>query len=220
MRWITDTNFINKNSGFTNLQTGLNRVRMQQASLEAGRIAKPLATPINNTQPKFEILDTVTNSYGGSGQVVKNDALLKGLVSPLDRIQITSPFATRPIAGNGYNVSTSGKGQWNVGVDLNAGIGTPLKAMGDGKVTEVMQERDGNRKITVQLDNGLYTQFNHLSAFGVKVGDTVKAGQQIGKTGDTGGVTGPHLDAMIFTKDKNGKHSFIDSNSLFNQWKK
>lgn len=48
---------------------------------------------------------------------------------------------------------------------------------------------------TIILDHGrgLYSYFGHLSAFLVKEGDTVAAGDVVGRVGATGLVTGPHL---------------------------
>ena len=217
------------NNGITAMQNNLQVAEKRYGELQSEKVVKPITLASNNSvsatlqaidSSKFQILDTVSNSYGGSGTVVRNDSLLKGLVSPLDSISVSSAFATRPSAGYGYNISNSGKGQWNIGIDLNANVGTPLKAMGSGKVIEAMQEKDGNKKITVQLDNGLFTQFNHLNKFDVSVGSVVKAGQVIGQTGASGGVTGAHLDAMIYSKDKNGKYNFIDSNALFGSFTK
>lgn len=199
-------------------QDAQNRVNESNRPKVKPLIQTNVSEPINPS--KFQILDTVSKSYGGNATVVRNDEMLKGLVSPLDRISVSSAFGTRQSAGNGYNISNSGKGQWNVGIDLNANVGTPLKAMGGGRVVEAGQEKDGNKKITVQLDNGLFTQFNHLNSFNVKVGDVVKANQVIGATGASGGVTGAHLDPMIYFKDKKGKFNFIDSNALFKSFQK
>jgi peptidase M23-like protein len=73
--------------------------------------------------------------------------------------------------------------------------GMPVLASAGGTVSRV--ENEGNtsygRWIEINHGGGFSTRYAHLSAQGVKVGQHVALGQQIGKAGATGDVSGPHL---------------------------
>jgi murein DD-endopeptidase MepM/ murein hydrolase activator NlpD len=58
-----------------------------------------------------------------------------------------------------------------------------------------MAGRNGGYGNMVEVDhgNGFATRYAHLSAIDVEVGQTVRIGQIVGKTGSTGRSTGPHL---------------------------
>ena len=85
--------------------------------------------------------------------------------------------------------------QPHYGVDIAAPVGTPIKAPADGIVVLAADDLYYTGG-TVILDHGhgLSSAFLHLSAVTAKVGDRLRQGDELGKLGATGRVTGPHLD--------------------------
>ncbi|MFI6877168.1 M23 family metallopeptidase [Streptomyces sp. NPDC050400] len=103
-----------------------------------------------------------------------------------------------PISGS--YVSTAYKassGLWSsgshTGIDFHAASGTSVHAVGMGTVVEAGWGGAYGNNIVIKMNDGTYTQYGHLSSIGVSVGQSVTPGQQIGLSGATGNVTGPHL---------------------------
>ncbi|MFJ9928603.1 Murein DD-endopeptidase MepM and murein hydrolase activator NlpD, contain LysM domain [Streptomyces misionensis] len=94
----------------------------------------------------------------------------------------------------GYEASSS---LWSsgshTGIDFHAATGTPVHAVGVGTVVSTGWGGAYGNQIVIRMADGMYTQYGHLSSIGVTVGQQVTAGQQIGLSGATGNVTGPHL---------------------------
>lgn len=80
------------------------------------------------------------------------------------------------------------------GTDIAAPAGSPVVAPADGVVR--LAERDlylTGGTIILDHGHGIYSNYLHLSALDVTVGQTVKQGERIGAVGATGRATGPHL---------------------------
>jgi len=81
----------------------------------------------------------------------------------------------------------------HTGLDLHGETGDPVRATADGKVTSAGWSGGYGRVIDIDHGNGMSTRYGHLSAIDVRVGQSIRAGQIIGRIGSTGRSTGPHL---------------------------
>lgn len=109
--------------------------------------------------------------------------------------RISSDFGYRkaPIAGASTGHS---------GIDIAIPIGTPIKAIADGKIVAARIGMKGYGT-GVFVDHGIIngkhivSEYGHLSNYNVKIGDNIKKGQIIAQSGNTGISTGPHLHLTI-----------------------
>lgn len=91
------------------------------------------------------------------------------------------------------------------GVDYAAPQGTPVYAIGDGKVMTTGYQRGGaGRYLKIRHGGGYVTSYMHLSRFakGIKAGSTVRQKQVVGYVGSTGLSTGPHLDFRVYEQGR------------------
>ncbi len=107
------------------------------------------------------------------------------VVSPVPKHHVTYPFGVK---------NPRYKAGYHTGDDYAAPDETPVVAVRNGTV-RWSNDNGGayGRWIGLQADNGRVYVYCHLSHRGADVGQSVKAGQRIGKVGRTGDVTGPHL---------------------------
>ena len=108
------------------------------------------------------------------------------LASPLAFSRVSSRYGMRfhPI---------SGREKPHLGVDFAAPTGTPVRSVGDGKVTYAGWKSGYGNFVVVQHSDQKSTAYAHLSRIGVRKGQSVEQGALIGAVGSTGASTGPHL---------------------------
>lgn len=138
-----------------------------------------------------------------------------GMVFPISGFPVTQKF------NGGHGLATN-LGGGHAGVDWGTPTGTPLKAVADGVVLWADWAHNLPRTswearwflvgggygglstdagIVLVVDHGGYLSISaHLSETQLNTGDKVKMGDIVGKTGDTGYVTGPHLHFEILPK--------------------
>jgi murein DD-endopeptidase MepM/ murein hydrolase activator NlpD len=89
------------------------------------------------------------------------------------------------------------------GIDFGAPTGEPVLATAQGVVitTQKNSKSGYGTVVVIRHKNGIITLYGHLSEYTVKVGDMVKPGDVVGKVGNTGRSTGPHLHYGIRVGD-------------------
>ncbi|EHN71988.1 peptidase [Streptomyces coelicoflavus ZG0656] len=98
-------------------------------------------------------------------------------------------------------------GMWahkHSGQDFAVPVGTNVVAAHGGTVVKAGGNGAGDgpaygNAIVIKHGNGTYSQYAHLSKVNVKIGQVVKTGQSIAKSGNTGNSSGPHLHFEIRT---------------------
>ena len=91
----------------------------------------------------------------------------------------------------------TGQPDFHTGLDISAGLGTPVKATADGTVESAAYNGNYGNSIVITHGFGIATRFGHLSQYAVRAGQTVKRGEIIGYVGSTGRATSPHLHYEI-----------------------
>ncbi|MGW1377942.1 M23 family metallopeptidase [Streptomyces sp. NPDC002446] len=113
---------------------------------------------------------------------------------PVDKYILGSTYG---LAGNRWSHNHSGQ-------DFVVPTGTAVKSVFKGTVVKAGPYGGGDgpaygNAIVVRHDNGMYSQYAHLSSIQVQPGQRVGTGQQIGLSGSTGNSTGPHLHFEVRT---------------------
>ena len=131
----------------------------------------------------------------------------------LDALRMRIPVPGRRSSSFGLRRVFNGQSRNpHSGMDIAAGIGTPVVAPLPGRVIDTGDYFFNGNTVWLDHGGGLLSMYCHLSAIEAKLGATVNTGERFAAVGATGRVTGPHLhwavllnramvDPALFTAD-------------------
>jgi murein DD-endopeptidase MepM/ murein hydrolase activator NlpD len=179
-------------------------------SAAAAPVARPVvaAAPVQPVAP-VAAPGTKMASAGGPPQAARLASATTNVVEEKPVVEAASvkpseatgalPTFRWPVRGKvitSYGAKTNGKS--NDGINLAVPEGTPVKAAEDGVVAYSGNELKGyGNLVLVRHSNGYVTAYAHASELMVKRGDTIKRGQIIAKSGQSGEVGSPQLHFEI-----------------------
>ncbi|MBK0421375.1 M23 family metallopeptidase [Leucobacter sp. CSA2] len=121
---------------------------------------------------------------------------------------VNYPFKQRVMLTDPFGYRTAPVEQFHDAQDFAASEGTPIYAIADGKALEAGPANDGcgfGLKLEHEIDGHTVTsRYCHMqdSSHQIKVGDTIKMGDPVGRVGATGMAFGAHLHFAIRVDDK------------------
>ncbi|MFE7107832.1 peptidoglycan DD-metalloendopeptidase family protein [Streptomyces sp. NPDC057575] len=143
--------------------------------------------------------------------VVEKSAPAKSSAAPESKAPASAPAATQstgsgyvhPVPGNHTTNYRASGSNWSsgshTGIDFPVGTGTSVKSITSGTVVAAGWGGAYGNQVVVKHADGHYSQYGHLSSISVSAGQAVSTGQQLGLSGATGNVTGPHLHFEVRT---------------------
>ena len=168
-----------------------------EAEGEPLRTGRLLSAEITNDQKTYNAVWFQEPGQKGAYYTLKGDSLRRAfLASPMPYSRRTSGFGMRehPI----FHTQRA-----HMGVDYAAPTGAPVISVADGVVVESGFSGGFGNMVVVQHNARQSTVYAHLSRIGVRKGQSIKQGDNLGAVGSTGWATGPHLH---FEFRINGRH--------------
>lgn len=112
------------------------------------------------------------------------------------RLPIHNSYVT---SGFGGRNDPFGRGRGNhKGLDFHARVGDPVLAVADGVILYSGVKGGYGNVVDVDHGNGYVTRYAHNSRLSVRLGDLVRAGQEVAKAGSTGRSTGAHVHFEVW----------------------
>lgn len=149
-----------------------------------GARGKPIPTPKPTRKPT---VTTPRNTGGGAGGG-----------SGGGPAQYSGGQFAWPVSG-GNNYISQYYQYGHLGLDIAADYASRVRSAADGTVLFAgWKSNGGGYQVWVSHGSGLYTTYNHMSGVSVGSGQRISKGQQVGRIGQSGNATGPHLHFEVW----------------------
>ena len=147
---------------------------------------------------KVTALVTYKNGNETGREIIAQTIVTEAKPKIIERGTQAPPTYIKPISGGRYS-SGFGKrwGRMHKGVDWACSVGTAVKASCGGTVVSAGWSNGYGYCITIRHPDGKQTRYAHLSKILVSSGKSVKQGDKIALSGNTGRSTGPHIHFEI-----------------------
>lgn len=139
-----------------------------------------------------------------SREILKEEIVQEAVPKIVERGTRIPPTYIRPISGgrksSGFgrrNTGIKGASTYHKGIDWATPTGTPVYASCGGTVSRAGWGSGYGYVVYIDHEDGRQTRYGHLSKVLVSVGQTVKQGERIALSGNTGITSGPHLHFEI-----------------------
>jgi murein DD-endopeptidase MepM/ murein hydrolase activator NlpD len=184
------------------LRIGMKLTVPGRASAAIAPVGQPVVSQVVSAPPATKVA-TVTTDPQQKARLAQATTIEEtpATETPVKASEATGALPTFrwPVRGKvitSYGAKTNGKA--NDGINLAVPEGTPVKAAEDGVVAYSGNELKGyGNLVLVRHSNGYVTAYAHASELLVKRGDTIKRGQIIAKSGQSGEVGSPQLHFEI-----------------------
>lgn len=194
---------LNRLSALSSLQVGHELVIMQGASGTVHRVRS--GESLWTISRRYGVnVDAITraNRLPADAVLAVGQQLIIPTGGPASPVESTAPRAASagfiwPLRGRITSGFGMRWGRMHQGIDIAAPHGHPVVASRDGRVSFAGRWGGFGNLVIISRPSGIATYYAHLSRIEVRVGQTLEAGQRIGRVGSTGNSTGPHLHFEI-----------------------
>ena len=144
------------------------------------------------------VLITKKNGTEEGWEMIAETVMVEPVPQIIERGTKIPPTYIKPLSGGRFSSGFKRRwGRMHKGIDWACPVGTSIMASCGGTVVQAGWFGGYGNCITLRHPDGRQTRYGHLSRILVKTGQSVKQGEKIGLSGNTGRSTGPHVHFEI-----------------------